>query len=111
MTLMSGLCLRAVECMTHLIYTLTQMLKLRCLYTATAVRVLCSVASVRTDRKPFNRITGCLCLSEIAHSNITANKSHMPAILINEVEFNLILIYVYLQLNVYLLKSTWYEPV
>lgn len=34
----------------------------------------------------------------------------MAAIVMSEVGFNLILIYVYLQLNLHLLKSIWDEP-
>ena len=49
----------------------------------------------------------CLYLSETPHANITTNKSHMAAIVVSEVEFNLILMYGYLQLNLSLLKSIW----
>lgn len=62
------------------------------------------------DHKPFWRTRECLYLSETPHANITVNKSYMAAIVMSEVEFNLTLLCVYLQLNVYLLQSIWDEP-
>jgi hypothetical protein len=64
------------------------------------------------DQEPFERKSTreCLYLSETPHANMTTNQSHVAAIVMSEVEFNLILMYVYLQLNLYLLKSIWDEP-